>query len=164
MRLSRLSHSVRLAPVVALVAGLGLASCVAPPPQPQPVEQTTPSVTYSYRSDQELVEATRRAETYCRNYNALPRTANITDKEDGAYDVVFVCDRGVRGPTAAVATRPVIPSVSYTYNSHQQLVEATRTADSYCLGHNARARMTQITPGPAGAGSKTVVFTCEPPL
>lgn len=150
-----------IVPIAALIGGVGLASCVGPAPQPQPVEQTTPSVTYSYRSDQELVEATARAEAYCRDYNSRPRIANITDKPDGASDVVFFCDRTMSSVTGMTA-RPVNPSVSYNYSSHHQLVEATQTADAYCLGHNARARMAQITTN--AGGTKTVIFNCERPL
>jgi hypothetical protein len=159
--MTRFKHAFRSAVVapamVEIVAG-GVASCVAPPSPPRKVEESKPSVTYKYRGDSELIAATRRAEDYCRGYGALPRTVNITDDPDGSSTVVFDCDRTLVAVVPPAA--PPKPSVSYTYRSDRELVDATGTAASYCRTYNAPPRMATITSN--ADGTKTVVFDCGP--
>jgi len=80
-----------------VAVGGALAACTGymGPNSPQPVQATRPSVTYTYRTDLELVEATRNAESYCRTYSVGPRSANISVNPDGSKTVVFYCDRPV---------------------------------------------------------------------
>jgi len=150
---------LRPAVLVALAAG-GLTACVASPSPPQPVEETIPTVTYNYRSDQELAAASRAADDHCRRYNGRPRTANITNNPDGSNTVVFACDR-MAAASVAPAPMPPPPTVSYTYRSDQDLVNATRTAEVYCANYNTRpspARMSQNADG-----SRVVTFDCNSP-
>jgi hypothetical protein len=61
---------------------------------PERVSESNPSVTYNYRSEQELVQATRRAEDYCRQFGSRPRQSTTTApaaSSDGTRTVVFTC-------------------------------------------------------------------------
>jgi putative hemolysin len=73
----------------------GVASA-APPATAAPAPPTRPGVSYSYRTDQDLVEATQRAEAHCRQAGGRTRTAgiaNITTNSDGSRTVYFTCER-----------------------------------------------------------------------
>jgi hypothetical protein len=50
---------------------------------------TNPSVTYKYRTDQELLTASQNATTYCGQYQTAPRAATITNNADGSKTAVF---------------------------------------------------------------------------
>ena len=63
---------------VALFAAGALAACTTFPSSQQPVQSSNPSVTYNYRTDQELIEVNQRATTYCSQYQTASRTANWT--------------------------------------------------------------------------------------
>lgn len=153
-------------PALMTALAAGVAACVAGPysSSPQQVGESKPDVTYSYRGDQELVEATRRAEDYCRTYNSWSRNAGISENTDGSKNVLFKCDRPIAvvaaAPLPAVypPPRPVQPSVTYTYRSDQELVDATSSATSYCMQFSGRPRTVQVTPNVDG--SRTVVFDC----
>jgi hypothetical protein len=151
-----------LAPAMVLAVSATVASCVSPSSPPRRVEATAPSVTYKYRGDRELVNATRRAEDYCSRYGAAPRMLNVTDDPDGSSTVVFSCDRTTSATAVAPAPAPVPrrPSVSYTYRTDSQLVDATGTAAAYCRNYNGRPEIATVTSN--GDGSKTVVFDCGP--
>ena len=61
----------------------------------QPAVQTSaskPTVSYVYNDDQGLVEATRKAETYCAQYSAWPTSSDIVTQSDGRH-VTFICDQ-----------------------------------------------------------------------
>ena len=70
-------------------------TAVAPPP---PLPPTNPALTYSYRTDRELLDATRRADSYCMQYGQrMVGTSSIVTNVDGSRTVSFQC-----GPTVAV--------------------------------------------------------------
>jgi hypothetical protein len=184
------SRKVARTAAVALMSA-ALASCAGvPQPRPEEVRSTKPGVTYSYRTDAELVEATRKADDYCQKYGSWPRASNIVSNPDGGKTVAYDCDPLPR-PVAAVAVNPVTvaavpattvavpvspvavavspvavpvtpikPSVSYTYRGDRDLVEATQNAERYCLGFSARPRAGAVI-GNAD-GSRTMRFDCEP--
>jgi hypothetical protein len=140
---------------VALLAAGAVASCALFPSSPQPVQSTSPSVTYNYRTDQELIQVNQRATTYCSQYQTTPRTASITNNPDGSKAVVFECVRTT--PPAPSAT---LPSQSYTYRTDQELVQASQTAGAYCLRYGSQPMTSSIVTNPDG--SKTVTFQCGP--
>lgn len=147
--------SMRAAAATVLAVGLG--ACVAPMP-PQQTDATEPKVAYSYATDRDLIEATRKAEAYCAKYAMWPRHSGIAQNPDGSKNVRFVCDR----PVAAVPPpRPVPPSVSYSYRTDLELVDASRSAQTYCQQFGANARSGHITQG--ADGTKTVAFDCHRP-
>jgi hypothetical protein len=50
-----------------------------------------PNLTYTYRTDQELLQASRTAEAYCANNGSRQVVSNITTNVDGSKTVVFQC-------------------------------------------------------------------------
>ena len=57
---------------VALFAAGALASCAQFPSSQQPVQSSNPSVTYNYRTDQELLQANQNATTYLQSVSNNP--------------------------------------------------------------------------------------------
>jgi hypothetical protein len=139
--------------VVALLAAGAAASCAPFPSSQQPVQSSNPTVTYNYRTDQELLQANQNAMTYCSQYQSAPRTANITNNPDGSKAVVFECVR-----TTPPAPSPTPPSLSYTYRTDQELVEASQNASAYCLKYGSQPMTSSIVTNPNG--TKTVNFQC----
>jgi exopolysaccharide biosynthesis predicted pyruvyltransferase EpsI len=140
---------------IALLAAGAVASCGPLPSSQQPVQSTNPSVTYNYRTDQELLKANQNATTYCSQYQTTPRTANITNNPDGSKAVVFECVRTTRS-----VPPPTTPSQSYTYRTDQELVQASQTAGAYCLQYSSQPMTSSIVTNPNG--TKTVTFQCGP--
>jgi hypothetical protein len=153
----RISRGLRRVNVwaAALLAAGAVASCAPFPSSQQPVQSTSPSVTYNYRTDQELIQVNQRATTYCGQYQTTPRTASITNNPDGSKAVVFECVRTT--PPALPATTP---SQSYTYRTDQELVQAAQTAGAYCLRYGSQPITSSIVTNPDG--TKTVTFQCGP--
>jgi hypothetical protein len=64
-----------------------------------PMPPTNPALTYTYRSDRELLDSSRRADAYCMQYGQrMVATSNIVTNADGSHTVTYQC-----GPTIAVA-------------------------------------------------------------
>jgi hypothetical protein len=140
---------------VPLLAAGVVASCAPFPSSQQPVQSSNPSVTYNFRTDQELIQANQRATTYCSQYQTAPRTANITHNPDGSKAVLFECVRTTLPPPP-----PTTPSQSYTYRTDQELVQASQTAGAYCLQYGSQPMTSSIVTDPNG--TKTVTFQCGP--
>jgi hypothetical protein len=138
--------------VAVLAAGI-LASCAELPSSQQPVQASNPSVTYNYRTDQELLQANQNATAYCSQYQTVPRTANIRNNPDGSKAAVFECVR-----TALPAPAPATPSQSYTYRTDQELVQASQTAGAYCQKYGSQPMTSSMVANPDG--SRTVTFQC----
>jgi hypothetical protein len=140
---------------VALLAGGALASCATFPSSQQPVQSSNPSVTYNYRTDQELLQANQNATTHCGQYQTAPRTSSITTNSDGSKAVLFECVR-----TTLPAPAPTTPSRSYSYRTDQELVRASQTASAYCPQSSSQPMTSSIVSN--SDGSKTVTFQCGP--
>ena len=138
---------------IALLAAGTVAACAQLPSSQQPVQASNPTVTYSYRTDQELLSASQNATTYCGQYQTAPRAATITNNADGSKTAVFECVR-----TAVPAPAPVNPNLNYTYRTDQELVQASQTASAYCL-RNGSQPMTSSTMANSD-GTRTVTFQC----
>jgi hypothetical protein len=153
----RISRGLRRVNVwaVALLAAGTVASCAPLPSSQQPVQSTSPSVTYNYRTDEELIQINQRATTYCGQYQTTPRSASITNNPDGSKAVLFECVR-----TTLSAPPPTTPSQSYTYRTDQELVQASQTASAYCLQYGSQPMTSSIMTNPNG--TKTVMFQCGP--
>ena len=142
---------------VPLLAAGAIAACSSGslPTSQQPVQASNPSVTYNYRTDDELLQANRNAMAYCNQYQTVPRTGNITNNSDGSKAVVFECVR-----TALPAPAPAAPSQSYTYRTDQELVQASQTAGAYCQKYGSQPMTSTMVANPDG--SRTVTFQCGP--
>ena len=138
----------------ALLAAGAVASCSPLPSSQQPVQSSNPSVTYKYRTDQELLQANQNATTYCGQYHTVPRTTTLTDNPDGSKTVAFECVRTAALPAPA----PVNPNLSYTYRTDQELVQASQTASAYCLKQGSQPMTSRMVTN--SDGTKTVTFQC----
>jgi hypothetical protein len=64
-----------------------------------PLPPTNPALTYTYRSERELLDTSRRADAYCMQYGQrMVATSSIVTNADGSRTVTYQC-----GPTIAVA-------------------------------------------------------------
>lgn len=145
---------------VALLTAGAVAACSQVPTSPQAVQATNPTVTYNYRTDQELVNANQNATTFCSQYQTTPRTANVTSNSDGSKTVLFECVRTTASvPSPAPTPVPVNPNVlSYSYRTDQELVQASQTASAYCAQNGGMPMTSRVSTNVDG--SKTVTFQC----
>lgn len=145
---------------VALLTAGAVAACSHVPSSPQAVQATNPTVTYNYRTDQELVNANQNATTFCSQYQTTPRTANVTSNSDGTKTVLFECVRTTAAaPAPAPTPVPVNPNVlSYSYRTDQELVQASQTASAYCAQNGALPMTSRVSTNVDG--SRTVTFQC----
>jgi hypothetical protein len=139
----------------AVLAGLLVASCVPPYTSPQQVQASNPTVTYKYRSDQELLQANQNASTFCNRYQSVARTANFANDPDGSKVVIFECVQ-----TAAASQQQFNPNLTYNYRSDQELLDASRNAQIYCMKNGSQQVISNIVAN--ANGTKTVTFQCSP--
>jgi hypothetical protein len=154
---SRLLRKLNLGPAVALASLLATA-CVPQYEPPQQVQASSPTVTYKYHSDQELLQVNQNATTFCDQYRAFPRSAAFTNNPDGSKAVVFEC---VPVIAPMVSQPPVNTNLTYTYQTDQELLDASRNAQAYCMNRGSPQVISTVTTGPGG--SRTVVFQCSRP-
>lgn len=67
--------------------------CVQTMTQMAPAQQFSPNLTYNYRTDSELLEASQNAQTYCQNNGSQPAVSNIATSANGNRTVTFQCGR-----------------------------------------------------------------------
>jgi hypothetical protein len=143
-----------------LVLGAALAACGTPSGRAEAIQETAPSVTFEYKGDKGLIDATFKAENYCRQFNSWPTRSSVQLAPDGGNTVTFDC---AQPRTAAFAgaqppPMPPNPTVQYTYRDERDLIDATTQAQRYCAGFGADARASTVTDGAGGVS--TVVFEC----
>ncbi len=138
---------------IALLAAGTVAACTQLPSSQQPVQASNPTVTYNYRTDQELLRASQNATTHCGQYQAAPRAATLSNNADGSKTAVFECVR-----TSAPAPAPVNPNLSYTYRTDQELVQASQTASAYCSRYGSQPMTSSMAANTDG--TRTATFQC----
>jgi hypothetical protein len=143
-----------------ILLGASVASCGLASGRAEAIQESSPSVTYRYIDDEGLVDATIKAEAYCRQFNAWPTTASLDQATDGDGNVTFVCDqtRSSTYTSSQTRSKPPYPTVNYTYRDDQALIDATSEAQRHCAGFGAYARSSTVTVGTDG--TRTVVFEC----
>jgi len=139
-----------------VLAGLIVASCTPLYSSPEQVQAKNPSVTYKYNTDQELVQANQNAAAYCNRYQSVPRTANFANDPDGSRVVVFECVQ----TSAAVPMQQYNPNLAYNYRTDQELLDASRNAQAYCMNNGSQQVISNM--GTNVNGTKTVTFQCSP--
>lgn len=138
-----------------LAAGLIVASCVAQRSAPEQVESSRPTVTYKYRNDEELIQANQRAVTFCQQYDFAPRPESFSNDPDGSKVVVFECV-----PSSMPAPQPPMnPNLIYSYRTDQELLNASRSAQIYCMNIGSQQVISNIVTNTDG--SRTVTFQCR---
>jgi hypothetical protein len=144
----------------ALAACLLVSACAEQVSPPREVASQTPRVTYKYKGDRELMAANDKAVTFCSQYHAVPHTADIEDSQNGGKEVTFDCIASVPAVAATVPPTTVGSNLAYPYRSDQELLDASRNADAYCLNNGSqRAAATFVT---NLDGTRTVTFQCVP--
>ncbi len=141
-------------PVVAAAATLMLAGCGSSRHEPEAVAAANPTITYKYHGEQELVQASNNASTYCSQYKAAPRTVRI-ERDSDPHVVVFECVP-VSAPPATVQT--FTPNTPYVYRSDEELLDTSRNARNYCVAHGGQPVET-ITNNPDG--TRSVAYSCR---
>ena len=140
----------------AALTGLALAACTPQYSTPQQVQASNPTVTYKYRTDQELVQANQNAATFCTRYQAVARTTNFSNDPDGSKVVVFECVQTSPAP----APQPQFnPNLTYNYRTDQELLDASRNAQAYCMNSGAPRMSSNIVTN--ANGTKTITFQCS---
>jgi len=141
---------------VAVSAPLLLAAC-APlgPSSPEQLEAHNPTVTYKYLDDNELVQTSQLAATFCSQYRLAPRSLGVARDSDGNNIVNFECV-----PTAGALTTPPNSNLTYTYRSDQELLDISRNAQNYCLNNGGVSPSSSIVSN--ADGTKTITFQCNP--
>jgi hypothetical protein len=132
------------------------ASCSITGSSPKQVDSTNPSVTYKYRNDDQLIEANQRAITYCNQFEAFPRSQSFSNDTDGNNIVVFEC---VNTSLAAASPNRPNSDLRYNYRTDQELLDASRNAQVYCVNHGSPEMDSSIVVN--SNGSKTVTFRCN---
>lgn len=73
-------------------SGVVVFECLSSTGAEQPRQQQfTPDLSYTYQTDQELLDLSRRAHTHCMNAGAQQAYANTTSNMDGSRSVTFRC-------------------------------------------------------------------------
>lgn len=141
--------------VVALAATV--AACAAPYQPPTQIQQNNAGVTFKYRTDQELVQTGQSAAAYCERHSAAARAASFRNDADGSKVVAYECL-----PLTAAQTQyaPVMPGMSYTYRSDQELLDGSRNAQAYCAANGQQQAVSNITQSMNGV--RMVTYQCMP--
>jgi len=139
-----------------VAAGLLLVSCAPQYSSPQQVQSSNPNVTYKYHNDQELLEVNQSAATFCDQYRAVPRPASFTNGQDGSKIVVFEC---VQNATPMASPPQYNSNLTYNYRSDQELLNASRDAQTYCMNNGSHRVISNIVTNTDG--SRTVTFQCS---
>jgi hypothetical protein len=139
----------------AALAGLLVASCGPMQSSPQQVQATNPTVTYKYRSDQELVQTNQRASEFCSQYQSAPRAVQFATDPDGGRVVIFECVQ-----MAAAPVPQSNPNLTYTYQTDQELLDASRNAQMYCSSNGSQEVISNVVTN--ANGTRTVIFQCAP--
>ena len=153
---ARMCHVPSLGIAAAFLLGFVAAGCEQAS-SPRQVQASNPTVTYKYMNDRDLIEANQQAAAFCSQYRSVPRTASLTTDRDGGRVAVFECVQG--GSTASMVS-PASPSLTYTYRTDRELLEATRTAQSYCANRGSPQVVSDVIAN--ANGSRTVMFRCSP--
>lgn len=153
---SRRSHKANVRAATVL-ASLVVASCAPQYSAPQQVEASNPTITYKYRSDQELIQANQNATIFCNRYQAVPQSASFSNDPDGGNVVVFECVQAAPQP----APQPQFnPNLTYNYRTDQELLDASRNAQLYCMNSGSQQVISNIVTN--ANGTKTIMFQCGP--
>jgi hypothetical protein len=142
----------------AVLGGLTLASCAPQYSAPREVQTSDPSVTYTYSTDQGLLQVDQSAASYCSRYQSVAKAASFTTDQSGSKVVVFQCVPATT--TTAAMAPPPNPNLTYSYESDQQLMDDQRNAQSYCASTGSPQVTSNIVTNPDGA--RTVTFQCAP--
>ena len=147
-----------VATAAAVMALAAAASCAPLHSPPTKVDETRPTVSYKYATDEELIQARPQAAAFCGQYQATPRAARISTDSDGAKVVVFECVTSV--PPLPPNPPSLSQNLAYTYQTDAELMNAWQSAQDFCMKNGRQNVASTITQNPNG--TKTVTFRCTP--
>jgi predicted aldo/keto reductase-like oxidoreductase len=143
---------------VSAAAVLAVAACAPQTTAPVQVQSSTPTVTYKYQNDQQLLDVNQNAAAFCSRYQAVPQAVDFSDNPDGSKAVVFNCEQAVTPSPQQMQTNS---SLTYTYGTDAELLAAQRNAQAYCMNGGQSQMSSEIAPNPDG--TKTIMFKCNGP-
>lgn len=158
MKISNLVVSKPRAHLVAwLVLPLTLIGCGTTTGTAVPIEEVQPGITYQFSDDEGLVNASFKAENYCKQYNAWPRVSELNGGRHGGGEVTFSC--GSQREEMPTASRTVSQprTMDYTYQNEENLVDATIEAQRACARMGAEAKLSETR---VNGNRRTIVFEC----
>ena len=99
-----------------------------------------PSVTYSFSTDAELLEANQRARVYCGQWATKPWVQGlISNESDDTKTVTFQCVKASPQPP------PSSLPASSSFSSDAQLLDALESAAAYCEDQGKEATSSIVT-------------------
>ncbi len=139
-----------------------MASCTTTPrtSSPQQVATSNPTVTYSYRNDDELIQAGQRAVIYCNQQQTQSQSLaeSFQTTSGGESTVTFECLPGSPGAATALA-RQTASGLNYNFRTDQELLTASKEAQRYSMGQGSAEVISEIVT--QSDGSKSVAFFCS---
>ena len=142
------------------LAAVAVASCTSSSSSPhslRQVEASNPSVTYEYVGDEELLQAQQNAVVFCNQYHSAPRPARIaSSSRGGSNNVIFECDPNL--PAAVPPQEAAGADLTYSYRTDQELLDASRSAQAYCVENGWQQAVPNIRTNTDG--SRVVLFQC----
>lgn len=155
------SKSVVSKPLVQLASlvlvPLALAACGTTTGTAVPVEEVQPGITYEFSDDEGLVNASFKAENYCKQYNAWPRVSQLDGSRNSGGEVTFTCGSQREELTTVSRTSSQPRMVDYTYQNEENLVDATIKAQQACARMGAEAKLAETR---VDGNKRTIFFEC----
>lgn len=141
----------------AMAAAVLTASCASTPSSsPRQVAENNPTVTYQYRTDDELIQANQRAISFCEPYRTLPRAQHFSENSEHQKTVVFECVSSMQ----IAPIRQPDSELRYDYRSDQELLDVSRNAQIQCRDSGRPEMSSSVVVNPDG--SRSVTFHCSP--
>ena len=139
----------------AAISAVTMTSCASPRTSPKQVATSNPTVTYQYRNDDELIQASQRAITFCEPHQSLPQAKSYSTDSEGRKIVVFECIQNLQASRIDTSDT----TLRYNYRTDQQLLELSRDAQVHCLKIGQPEMTSNIVVN--ADGSRSVTFQCN---
>ncbi len=142
--------------VLAGLAVLTASACAPYSTSPRQIEASNPTVTYKYRSDDELIKTNQLAATFCDRYQSVAQPVSFSSDASGERVVIFECTATSAPGSPYSRSRS---DLTYTYRTDRELMDISRNAQAYCLNSGSSQVVSNIVSN--GNGTKTVTFQCR---
>lgn len=158
MKISNPVSSKKLCHIAsAIIVPLALVGCGTTTGTAVPIEEVQPGITYQFSDDEGLVNASFKAENYCKQYNAWPRVSQMNGSRHSGGEVTFTCGAQREEVATTSRTNSQPRTVDYTYQNEENLVDATIKAQQACARMGAEAKLAETR---VEGQKRTIVFEC----
>jgi hypothetical protein len=140
--------------VVFAVSIAFIGAACAPYSAPKQIQASNPTVTYTYHSDDELIQTNQLAATFCDRYQSVAHPVSFSTDASGDRVVVFEC-----AANSLAGTPYSHSNLTYTYRTDKELMDVSRNAQAYCMNSGSSQVVSNIVSN--GNGTKTVTFQCR---